>query len=322
MVRLAFNGAQHTVADGETVLECLERHGHRLASVCRSGVCQSCMLRCDRDDLPSPAQRGLKDAWKAQGYFLPCVCKPELDLIVEPCDGAGLVFSTEVVDIQALNDRVVQVHLRKPEGLSFEGGQFVHVIRPYDGLSRPYSIASLAEDPHLELHVRVFEGGQMSTWLQDAKPKTSLQIRGASGECIYLSSRPEQPLLLAGTGTGLSPLLGVLRTALKSGHSGPIHLYHGGARPEDLYRWEALRALERSHDNLRVHGCVRDLPISRSDLRGQTIEEALLEDHPRLNGYRVYLCGNPTVVTRLKKKAYLAGAALAEIHSDPFVTNG
>ena len=42
---------------------------------------------------------------------------------------------------------------------------------------------------------------------------TKAQIRGPAGECFYVPGRPNQPLLLVGVGTGLSPLYGVLREA-------------------------------------------------------------------------------------------------------------
>ena len=43
-----------------------------------------------------------------------------------------------------------------------------------------------------------------------------------------------------------------------------------------------------------------------------------LARHPQLKGWRVYLCGNTAMVKATKRKAYLAGAALHDIHSDPF----
>ena len=50
-MRLIFKGQALTVADGETVLGCLERHGFPRATSCRSGVCQSCMMKAVRGTL-------------------------------------------------------------------------------------------------------------------------------------------------------------------------------------------------------------------------------------------------------------------------------
>ncbi len=41
-------------------------------------------------------------------------------------------------------------------------------------------------------------------------------------------------------------------------------------------------------------------------------------DHADLKDWRVYLCGYPAMVHAARKTAYLAGAAMADIHADPF----
>ena len=40
---------------------------------------------------------------------------------------------------------------------------------------------------------------------------------------------------------------------------------------------------------------------------------------PKLAGHRVFLCGNPDLVNLLRKKVFLAGAAMKDIYSDAFV---
>ena len=54
----------------------------------------------------------------------------------------------------------------------------------------------------------------------------------------------------------------------------------------------------------------------------KSIEAALLGDIARFSGHRVYLCGNPDLVNRLRRAVYLAGGFLDRIHVDPFVLPG
>lgn len=103
-----------------------------------------------------------------------------------------------------------------------------------------------------------------------------------------MPGRPEQPLLLAGTGTGLAPLYGVARDALEAGHTGPVRLFHGALEVRGLYLVEALRALIRA-------------------------------ECPHPVGWRAYLCGNPERVLSLKKKLFLAGLSLKDLHADAFL---
>lgn len=317
-VQIRFAGKALELADGETVLSCLERHGIERASSCRSGVCQSCMMKVSEGTVPAAAQAGLKSAWKAQGYFLSCVCQPAEDLVIDEC-AALPTFPGRIAEVSPLGADVVRVMLDVGEAFSFEAGQFVSIVRPQDGLTRPYSIASTPDSGALELHVALMPGGRMSQWLATATGQP-IEVRGPSGECFYQADSPEQPLVLAGTGTGLAPLLGVVRAALSAGHTGPIHLYRGSPSASRLYLHEELLSLSAQHRNLSVVGSVLANDNGAPGVREEPLDRALFGDLPKLDGHRIYLCGNPELVRMLKKKAFLAGAALQQIHSDPFVT--
>ena len=54
-------------------------------------------------------------------------------------------------------------------------------------------------------------------------------------------------------------------------------------------------------------------------MRVGDIEKIVLGDIGKFDGWRVFLCGNPQLVTSLRKKSFLAGASMKEIHSDAFV---
>jgi NAD(P)H-flavin reductase len=279
------------------------------------------VLRASSGAIPERAQAGLKTAWRAQRYVLACQCRPEDDLALEPVDERPELAS-RVVASERLTDTVFRIQLERPSGFEFHAGQFVHVVRPCDGLSRPYSIASLPSEPELELHVAVHAAGRMSAWLPGAS-RQPVRIRGPFGECSYVPGRRDEPLLLAGTGTGLAPLLGVLRAALLAEHRGPIRVYHGARRPSGLYAWERLCAVTRRHANVTAVGCVLSSDTERFDastMRLRRLEEAVLEDIASIAAWRFYLSGNPAVVKRLRKQVFLAGAPLGHIHSDPFVT--
>ena len=76
MPSIDFNGALYTVGEGESVLDALLRNGVKAAHSCKAGSCGSCLLRATEGVIPDRAQTGLKDSWKAQGYFYPAfVCR-------------------------------------------------------------------------------------------------------------------------------------------------------------------------------------------------------------------------------------------------------
>lgn len=325
MPRVDYAGTACELQDGETVLDGLLRHGIPVPHACKAGSCGSCMMRAvePRDASESEqadwaaaqisldtAQAGLKDAWKAQGYFLACLCRPATSLVAAPV-GADVRATGTIVSLDRLSNSVLRVRLAASSPIDYRAGQFISVLRD-DGLARSYSIASLPSDDSLELHVRVVPSGRMSQWLASvATIGTGVQIQGPSGDCFYTAGREDQPLLLAGTGTGLAPLYGIARDALQQGHRGPVQLFHGALNATGFYLHEQLAALASTHDNFHYAQTTLE--------HDGPIDKAVLGRLPTLKGWRAFVCGDPAVVQTFKRKIFIAGAALNDIHADAFV---
>ena len=234
-------------------------------------------------------------------------------------DDLSLGSPADIVASEPLNHDVVRVRLRPTRLLAYRPGQFVTLLRD-DGLARSYSLASVAHEPDLELHVRIHARGQMSRWLSTpACVGTRLELRGPSGSCFYVPHRQDDTLLLVGTGTGLAPLWGIARDALAQGHRGALHVLHGAVSEEGLYFRAELAGLAQAHPNVHVHASVLR-GASGPGLHVGAIDELLLSRFPQLQGHRLYVCGDPAMVSSLRKKAFLAGARLSDIAADAFVT--
>ncbi|HSP77869.1 MAG TPA: 2Fe-2S iron-sulfur cluster-binding protein [Myxococcaceae bacterium] len=316
MARVKHEGRWYPLEEGETVLEGLVRQGVEVPHSCRAGACQSCLMRAEAGEVPAKAQAGLKETLKMRGYFLACACRPEGELEVAGA-GAELRVAARIEALERLSGSVLGVRLR-PEGpFEYRPGQYVTLLR--EGLARSYSLASQPEEGTLELHVRRLPGGRMSGWLfEEARPGDTVTLQGPAGECFYVPGRPEQPLLLAGTGTGLAPLYGIVRDALARGHTGPIWLFHGARTLEGLYLVEELRALQSRHEPLRYRPVVLEGP-ERVGVTTGLLEALIKEVCPRPVGWRAFLCGDPQWVLSLRKKLFLAGLSLKDIHADAFL---
>ncbi len=301
---------------GESVLDCLLRNGVPISHSCKAGACQSCLIR-GSGSVPESAQRGLKETLRAQGYFLACSLRPVEDIAVSPA-GAGARVEARISGLESMNDTVMRVRLRTDTALDYYAGQFVTVFRD-DGLARSYSLASLPHENELELHVRKIPGGAMSEWLHHlAAPDTPLWLQGPSGNCFYTPGNNDEPLLLAGTGTGLAPLYGVLRDALLQGHRGPVWLFHGALTPAGLYLTKELAELCAAHPNFHY---VRSVLRGGDDPQVEVgeLDKCILSRFPSLKGWKGYVCGDPALVNSLRKKLFLAGMASKAIYADAFV---
>lgn len=316
---VTFENKPYELHSGETVLEGLQRHGVSIPSSCCSGVCQTCLLLAIKGSVPEQAQAGLKPTLQKQNFFLACICKPETDIEISlPGDEVRHQINARVVEKEFLNADIFRLRLACEEPFEYFPGQFIRIHRA-DGLVRSYSLASVSEDKVLELHIRHLANGQMTTWLKDeVNIGDKVQIEGPSGDCFYLQGNEQQTLLMIGTGTGLAPLLGIIRDALNKGHEGPVYLYHGSHQSDGLYLASELKALAERHSNFHYTPCVSNDFLPEGYTKGRANDVAL-ENHDDLKDWKVYLCGHPDMVSNTKRKAFLAGASLSNIYSDPFV---
>ncbi|MBX7096976.1 MAG: PhnD/SsuA/transferrin family substrate-binding protein [Myxococcaceae bacterium] len=303
--------------DGESLLDCLERHGADIPSSCRSGACHSCLVRVTEGPISPVAQLGLKETWKAQRLALACMSTTPEDVTVAPSDLSVQVSAT-VEDKRELGRDVVRLKLRPGAPFPFRAGQYVNLTRS-DGLTRSYSVASLESDGVVELHVRVVPDGRMSSWVKATlKAGDTVSLRGPTGDCLYVEGRPDQPLLLVGTGTGLAPLVGIARDALAQKHRGSITLVHGGRGPDDLYLDLELRRLAKQHANFRYLPALSQGEPVPGTFQGR-VDAVVKQQFPSLAGFRVFLCGSPAMVKDARALAYALGAALDDILADSFI---
>lgn len=317
MPRITFDGKSYTLNGGETVLEGLLRQGAALTYSCKAGVCRSCMVRARSGEIPPAAQAGLKESWKARGYLMACVCVPPDDLELVAA-GEELRTAAAITALKPLSHDVMEARLACRAPIDFRAGQYVTVVRS-DGLARSYSIASLPQDGELELHVRRIAQGKMSSWFhEEARPGDEVTLLGPSGECFYVAGREDQPLLLAGTGTGLAPLYGIVRDSLRSGHRGPVHLFHGALHDRGLYLVDELRELSKRYANFRYTPSVLN-GTGSGEIAVGPIDRVIADHVPDASGWRGFVCGDPNLVRDLKKTLFLSGMASRDIHSDAFV---
>lgn len=319
MTKLTLGENSYTCGPEETVLDAFLRHDVEVPYACKKGTCHSCMLRCTDSLPPENAQKGLRDTLKTQGFFLACCCVPEQDMTIKHPDQSEFYTQGKVVANEMLNRNTILLIIEFEDAFEYNAGQFVNLQRS-DGLTRSYSISNIPEESNtLELHIRRLPGGRFSEWVHDElNPGDMLAVSEPQGHCFYLPNRKEQGLLLAGTGSGLAPLAGILTDALSHGHSGPIHLFHGSSEIEDLYRIDEMRQLAEENHNFTYTPCISGDHVPEGFNRGRVNEVAgnIISD---LAGWRVFLCGHPDMISQMKTEAFLKGASIADIYTDAFL---
>lgn len=319
MTKILYQERSYDCDEKSSVLETLIAQGVPVPSSCKAGICQTCLMRATKGNVPSAAQKGLKPTLVAQNYFLACSCYPTEDLaIVLPETGVGKLTAT-IMAIKPLNADIACVSITPSHPIEYKAGQFINLFKD-ELTARRYSLASIPTiDRCLDLHVRRIPRGKVSTWIHEIlRPGDLIEISEALGDCFYVPGNPSQEMLLLGTGSGLAPLYGIIRDALGQGHSGQIRLYHGSLNVDGLYFIEELQLLAKQYTNFYYTPCLSGSDVPEGFLSGNVLDVAM-KDVSKLTGWRVFLCGNPDMVTAAKKKVFLAGTSMRDIYADPFL---
>lgn len=304
-------GERHwSVAAGSNLLDALNQAGVAVPYSCRAGSCHACLVRCQGDvedkqpDALSPAQR--QDGWR-----LACQCQVAGDLKVETFDPLHDGLPAQVVGADWLSRHVLRLRLQPERGLRYRAGQ--HLVLWAGQVARPYSLASLPqEDPFLECHLDCRQPGQFSNLarqLQVGDPLRLGELRG--GALHYDPDWQLRPLWLLASGTGLGPLWGVLREALRQDHQGDIRLIHLAHDGDAHYLAEPLAGLAAQHPNLSVE-------LWTAAGSAQALAQLRLVSRQTL----ALLCGHPASVEAFSKRLFLAGLPRNQLLADVFLSRG
>jgi ferredoxin-NADP reductase len=162
-----------------------------------------------------------------------------------------------VIAARRQTDRSVTLRIRPNAAWSgFTAGQFIRVGVEIDGVrrTRTYSpsCSEHSGDGMLELTVTAHPDGLVSQFLRErARPGMLLHLGEAQGDFVLPHPRPQRLALISG-GSGITPVLSMLRTLSDEGHDGEISFIHYARTAADwLYRSEVERLAER-HPNLKV----------------------------------------------------------------------
>jgi stearoyl-CoA 9-desaturase NADPH oxidoreductase len=135
-------------------------------------------------------------------------------------------------------------------------GQHVALTVPLGGARRTrcFSIASSPHRPDglVELTVKATGGGGVSDHLvQRAQPGDAIELAGPSGEFVLPADRPPHVVLVSG-GSGITPLLSMLRTLADEVHGGEVSFLHYARTPEDVIAAPDLAAIRARRPDWRI----------------------------------------------------------------------
>ena len=292
----------------QTVADASYRARINIPLDCRDGACGTCKALCESGDYDGGTY--IDDALTAeesdQGYVLPCSMRPRTDLVLQIASTSAIAkteaatFEATVTGLERLSPTTVSLTLETPkrDQLVFLPGQYVNIAVPGTEESRSYSFSNGPDDEALTFLVKLTPGGVMSTWLTErASVGDAVSFTGPNGS--FFLRETERPVLLLSGGTGLAPILAILRKLRDDGNERPVHLVHGVSADDDLVELDTLREIAADLPGFTWDHCVSD-PGSSAEHRGY-VTTLIRPEHLHDGDVAVYLCGPPAMVESVRQ---------------------
>lgn len=310
------------VESGANLLEVLRSNDVPISYSCMAGRCGTCRCKVlDGQVLESGREikrTGLNDG----AYVLACMsvlteaCTVEIPEPDEVVTHPARIIKAKVVAVQDMTHDIKCVRLKPSKPLEYSPGQYATLQFSPDHI-RPYSMAGLAEDGELEFHVRVVPDGRVSGYVNsELKEGDAVRISGPLGTA-YLRRKHEGPILCIAGGTGLAPVLSIVRGALAGGMGNPIHIYFGVRSAQDIYKADVLAQMASQYSQVKVHFVVASGPVE-AGLRSGLVTDAVAQDWQGLEGFRAYVCGAPPMVEAAVMLLTGKGLPAEHIYADAF----
>ena len=238
----------------------------------------------------------------------------------------------QLATIAAVRDETPTVRtfsLALPGWPGHRAGQHVDVrLTAEDGYSveRSYSIASEPERAgEVDITVERIPGGEVSPFLHEVVvPGDRLEVRGPIGGYFVWEAALGGPLLLVAGGSGVVPLMAMVRHRARAGATVPARLLFSSRGPDEIIYAEELERLAGAGDGFEVrHTLTRLQPPGWSGY-ARRIDEAMLAEvlEPLGAATRAYACGPTALVETVANGLVRLGLPPDRIRTERFGPTG
>jgi ferredoxin-NADP reductase len=234
----------------------------------------------------------------------------------------------EVIEVVPETPRTKSLLLEVPGWEGHKAGQHVDVrLTAEDGYQtqRSYSIASAPEDERLMLTVDRLDDGEVSIYLTDVlMAGDKLELRGPIGGYFTWEEEDGGPLFLVGGGSGIAPLMAMIRHRAATGTDVPTRLLYSSRSYEEIIYREELETLASRDSALEViHTLTRSGPEGWSGYDRRIDAEMLREvawspDESPL----AFVCGSTSFVEGVADALVSLGHDPARVKTERFGPTG
>jgi ferredoxin-NADP reductase len=235
----------------------------------------------------------------------------------------------KVVAIRDETSTARTIALAIPDWPGHLAGQHIDVrLTAPDGYSavRSYSIASApTPDQHIEITVERLENGEVSPYLtQQVAIGDELELRGPIGQWFVWHADQTEPIQLIAGGSGIVPLMAMIRSRLASGSNARFRLLYSVREPGAVFYQDELQMISNRGDSATLtYAFTRITPKNWPRGPGR-IDAALVSENvwPAQLGPTCYVCGPTSFVEYANELLIAAGIDRERIRTERFGSTG
>jgi ferredoxin-NADP reductase len=233
-----------------------------------------------------------------------------------------------VAELVQETPKVASLLLDVPDWMGHLAGQHVDVrVTADDGYQaeRSYSISSPPDDSRLAITVERLEDGEVSPYLVgEVRKGDKVELRGPIGGYFVWRGDDERPVLLVAGGSGVAPLMAMIRHRAANHLKTPTRLLYSSRSYDDIIYRSELERLASAGDGLTVaHTLTRMQPPGWSGF-ARRIDSAMLAEvaWPKAQMPIVYVCGPTPMVENTANLLVDMGFDPASVKTERFGATG
>ena len=234
-----------------------------------------------------------------------------------------------VRDIKPETDRVKSFTLTLPMWMRHRAGQHYDIrLTAEDGYQaqRSYSIASEPErEGEVDITVERISDGEVSTYMHDVlAPGDRIEARGPIGGYFVWEAMMTEPLLLIAGGSGVVPLMSMIRHRAAAGAKNSTSLLYSSRNFEDIIYYDELEKLRSANSGLQIfHTLTRSQPAQWKGY-ARRIDQDMLKEiaQPLGKAVQVFICGPTLLVEAAANTLVKVGVPSSQIKTERFGPTG
>ena len=238
----------------------------------------------------------------------------------------AITFQSKIIKITDLTPSSKSFIITTPAEFIYQAGQFVMItleIAQSDGsikkIKRSYSIASTpTRSNEIELAIKLVSGGALTTWLfSTAKIGTFVEVSGPFGNFFLKKEDKPKTLYLISAGSGVAPVLSIMRDQIARGGKTPIVWISSNKLPNDIEYVDEIRVTAANHKIPTLFAATQ--PCTDMECHLGRIDKSVLEKMcPTKKDALVFMCGPPVFVDAISAILIEMGFDASQVRKEKF----